>query len=120
MSMKLLLSSTIILEKVFQGATPGYNPLEVDEYLDTIIKDYKTVEANYLMRKREIDDLNEKISDLEKENKTLKLENEKYKARFTNIRPTDNVTQDNMKLLKRIDALEKFLFNEGYDITKIK
>ncbi len=120
MSVKLFLSSNAILEKVFHGATPGYNPLEVDTFLDQVIKDYKIVESNYLLKKKEVDDLNAKIERLENENSALKLENEKFNQRYGNLKPTENVSQDNMKLLKRIDALEKFLFKEGYDVTKIK
>ena len=45
MPLKLKLTSDVILNKEFQGSTPGYNPLQVDEYLDRIIKDYRVVEA---------------------------------------------------------------------------
>ena len=57
MAIKLSLSSKQILNKEFRGQTPGYNPLEVDEFLDLILRDYKTIEENCLVGKKELSDL---------------------------------------------------------------
>ena len=120
MSVKLGLTSKQILDKTFQGATPGYNPLQVDQYLDRIIRDYTIVEANYLLEAKEVDSLHERNDYLEEENKKLVVDNEKLKARLSNIKSTDNVTKDNVDLLRRINSLEKFLYEKGFDPTKIK
>lgn len=120
MANKLFLSSEQILEKIFPGAPRGYNALAVDQYLDTIIKDYKVVEANVLISQKEIDTLNKKVKDLEKTNEELVIENAKLKQRFSNIKSDDVVTSDNMHLIKRINALETFLYKKGFDPKDIK
>ena len=120
MPLKLKLTSDVILNKEFQGSTPGYNPLQVDEYLDRIIKDYRVVETNILMLKKDVDDLKTQIDELSEENKKLKVQNLKYESRLSNIKEGDNVTSENVELLKRINALEKFLYDKGFDPTKIR
>ena len=120
MPLKLKLTSQALLEKQFQGSTPGYNPLQVDEFIDRIIKDYRLVEANVLMLKKDVNDLNKQISDLSEANRKLEMDNIKYKSRLSNIKEGDNVTSENVELLKRINALEKFIYEKGFDPTKIK
>lgn len=117
---KLVLTSDEILEKVFKGSTPGYDALEVDEYLDKIIKDYKTVESNCLMLEKEVRDLKKNNEQLLKDNKALVIENEKLSARFSDIKVSDGVTSENMELIKRINALEKFIYEHHLDPTLIK
>ena len=48
MAIKLVLSSEEIGNKVFKGVPRGYDPYEVDKFLDSIIADYEKVETNYL------------------------------------------------------------------------
>lgn len=120
MALKLTLSSKEILEHVFPGAPRGYDPLKVDEFLDTILKDYHSVEANFLMKKEEIDALNAKVEALNKEKQKLEIELGKYKERFSNIKASDNVTSDNMDLIKKINKYEKFIYKLGYNPHTIK
>ena len=112
---KLKLTSTKILDQVFPGKPRGYDPLVVDQYLDKIIQDYVTVENNVLMMKKEVDDYILKIQDLEEDKKNLEIELSKYKSRFANIKGSDNVTSDNLELLKKIHAYEIFLFQHGFN-----
>lgn len=120
MAIKLNLNSKEILEKVFPNVPRGYDPLEVDKYLDIVRRDYKLVEANYLEESSEVDTLKARIATLEKENETLKIENEKYASRLKDINENDNVTVDNIDLVKRINVLEKFLYQHGYIPSQIK
>ena len=120
MAIKLKLNSKEILEMKFPNVPRGYDPLYVDEYLDKIIRDYKTVETNYLVENTEVDSLNAKIAALEKELQELKIENEKYASRLKDINENDNVTIDNIDLVKRINVLEKFLYQHGYIPSQIK
>ena len=120
MAIKLNLNSKEILEMKFPNVPRGYDPLYVDEYLDKIIRDYKLVESNYLVESSEIDSLKSKIVALEKENNSLKIENEKYASRLKDINDNDNVTTSNIDYIKRINVLEKFLYQHGYIPSQIK
>ncbi len=120
MAIKLKLNSKEILEMKFPNVPRGYDPLYVDEYLDKVIRDYKLVEANCLVENSEIDSLNAKITALEKEIENLKIENEKYASRLKDINENDNVSIDNIDLVKRINVLEKFLYQHGYIPSQIK
>ena len=64
MAIKLVLSADEIGNKVFKGVPRGYDPYEVDKYLDLIIMDYEKVENNQLMSNAEIEALKKKISSL--------------------------------------------------------
>ena len=120
MAVKLTKSSKEILEKKFDASPRGYNPLQVDEYLDSIIKDYLTIEANVLATKEDIDKLNEKVAKLKDDKQKLEIELGKYKERYANLKPSDNVTSDNLELLKKIHKYETFLYRLGYDPNTIK
>ena len=55
------------------------------------------------MKKEEIDALNAKVESLKKENQKLEIELGKYKERFSNIKASDEVTSDNINLIKQIN-----------------
>ena len=120
MAIKLNLNSQEILEMKFPNVPRGYDPLYVDEYLDKVIRDYKLVEANHLLESSEHDALKGRIAALEKELEELKIENEKYASRLKDIKDNDNVSMDNIDLVKRINVLEKFLYQHGYIPSQIK
>ncbi len=88
------LTTKDILEKEFKSGLRGYSPEEVDKFLDVIIKDYETMQAE--------------ISRLQQENQRLKQE--------LNQQPTEprraSVTQGqtNYDILKRLSNLEKHVF----------
>ena len=120
MAIKLTLTSKEILEKVFQGAPRGYDPYQVDEFLDKVLKDYVEIESNFLMKKEEIDALNAKVESLKKEKQQLEIELGKYKERFSNIKASDVVTSDNIDLIKKVNKYETFIYKMGYNPHTIK
>ena len=121
MAVKLFLNSQTIMNHLFPVVTKNaYDATEVDKFLDAIIQDYKMVEANSLVNKKEYDELVSKNRKLEQEKRGLEVELEKYKAKFANIKSSDNVTNDNIELVRRINALEKFLWTHGYNPDTIK
>ena len=121
MAIKLFLNSQTIINHVFPVVSRNaYDATEVDKFLDEVIQDYKQVEANSLILKREYDELVSKNRRLEQEKRSLEVDLEKYKARFANIKSSDNVTNDNIELVRRINALEKFLWAHGFNPDTIK
>jgi DivIVA domain-containing protein len=121
MAVKLFLNSQTIMNHVFPiVGKNAYDATEVDKFLDSIIQDYKKVEENTLVLKKEYEDLTSKNRSLEQEKRKLEVELEKYKARFANIKSSDNVTNDNIELVRRINSLEKFLWAHGFNPDTIK
>ena len=118
MAIKLSQNSSDLLAKKFANAPRGYDAL--DEYLDLIIRDYKVVESNCLVTQKELDNLKEQINELQNQNKEIELELAKYKARLADIKENDNVSLDNIDLVRRINVLEKFLYQHGFNPNTIK
>ena len=117
---KLKITSKELLDKQFRGVRNGYDPLEVDIFLDQILSDYRMLESLKLLTTSEHNELINRLSELEEKNKQLEIENASMRSKFSNIKKTDFVTKDNIDLIKRINSLEKFLFENGYDPSKIK
>lgn len=116
--MKLLLTSRDILNKEFTKNVKGYDPLEVDTFLDNVLKDYKVID-NVIVN------LNDKVNELKKENQELTNELELLKSQ--NVRKSkqtfvvnDYSRLDNLELLKKISAYENKLYELGVDPSKIK
>lgn len=120
MAIKLSVTSKEILENKFKVSPRGYDPFDVDQFLDKILKDYRVIESNYLVASKEIDALKNQIKQLEEEKKQLEIENAKYAKKFEGIIDNKNVTIDNIDLMKRISRLEKFIYNKGFDPKTIK
>lgn len=103
-----------ILDKNFKNKVRGYDPDEVDEFLDGIIRDYESFVA-------EIDRLNEENSRLfsRVDELTKQLSVSKNVAAQTPQQPSGNVT--NYDILKRLSNLERHVFgsklSDGADAT---
>ena len=121
MAVKLFLNSQTILNHTFPITHKNaYDAEEVDRFLDMVIQDYKLVEASVVIPVNEYETLKQKNKVLESEKRKIEVELERYKARFTNIKSSDNVTTDNIELVRKINALEKFLWAHGYNPDTIK
>ena len=92
-----------ILDKSFKNKVRGYDPDEVDEFLDGIIRDYESYVA-------EIDRLNEENSRLfsRVDELTKQLSVSKNVATATPQQQSGNVT--NYDILKRLSNLERHVF----------
>ncbi|MFD1485210.1 cell division regulator GpsB [Lacticaseibacillus baoqingensis] len=92
-----------ILDKNFKNKVRGYDPDEVDEFLDGIIRDYESFTA-------EIDRLNEENTRLfsRVDELTKQLNVSKNVASQTPQQPSANVT--NYDILKRLSNLERHVF----------
>jgi len=128
MSAKVQLSIKAIYEKKFEKGIKGYDALEVDAFLDLIIKDYDTYNHLLAEKNTEIEELKKSLekerNSLEKDeiarlnaaNRALQVENASYKKRLEGIQPSTSATSENIDLIKRVNFLETFLHNEGYDL----
>lgn len=116
----LQLNSKELLNKTFKSASPGYNALDVDEFLDKIILDYKAVESNFLSDKNYIISLKNEVSKLRKNVETLEIENKSLKAKIGGISDISKANSSNIEIIKRVSALEKALWKLGVNPTNIK
>ena len=119
-SLKLKLDANKIYHKEFEGTKPGYNALQVDSFLDIVIKDYEMMD-NYIASAEET------IEDLTKMNKMLKdrlaqieANNAVMNEKLKNISDNENASLSNLDLLKRISALEQALYKAGINPNTIE
>jgi len=92
----------MILNKKFSTELSGYNPKEVDQFLDLILTDYKSYEESERVFKEKIADLNAIIDDKDSMIEALKLENDNLKEQ-TNQLSTGSAPE----LAKRLLDLER-------------
>ncbi len=98
---KLIFSARDILEKEFKTKMRGYDPVEVDEFLDNVIKDYDAYTKELSNIQEENQRLNAKIDQLSKSQKTM--------SRIQQDTPKSSAVT-NFDILKRLSNLEKEVF----------
>ncbi|CAM3317905.1 cell division regulator GpsB [Vagococcus sp. PNs007] len=93
-----------ILQKEFKTKMRGYDQIEVDEFLDGIIKDYESYAREILSLKEEKERLLAKVDQLTKSQATLSRIKQE---------PTQSATgSTNFDILKRLSNLEKKVFGD--------
>ncbi|MCI2111783.1 MAG: DivIVA domain-containing protein [Bacilli bacterium] len=134
MNDKIELSVKKILDKKFTPDVKGYNPEQVDAFLDQIIKDYLAFSEIEKEMTAHIDSLQASLAPLKEseekamadakglweKNKQLEIDNASMRSRLQGIRPGDRPTAENMQYIQRIRVLEDFLNSEGYDPNNLK
>ncbi|KRK34308.1 cell division regulator GpsB [Loigolactobacillus bifermentans] len=101
----LNLTTQDILNKEFKTKMRGYDPTEVDEYLDQIIKDYSAYA--------------DEIDRLTSDNQRLRSKNDELQKQVTvnkdvqSAQPNPTVT--NFDILKRLSNLERHVFGAKLD-----
>lgn len=91
-----------ILQKEFKTKMRGYDPVEVDEFLDGIIKDYEMFNRELLELREENHRLVAKVDQLTKSTESL--------TRMRQETPKTVNTATNFDILKRLSNLEKEVF----------
>ncbi len=121
--MKLKLTQQTILEKKFKPNVKGYDPLEVDKFLDLVINDYGVVEEKakkseeeVLALKREIESLKATLRESEK---NLSIEKSKNVVLERN-KVSDHNGLDPIELLQKCSKYEIKLYELGCDPSKVK
>lgn len=119
MAIKLLLDSTKILNKEFTKNKPGYNAMQVDTFLDIVIKDYDTFADYITYSEKTISDLQNQLDVLNEKMPALEAENISLKTKLGNIATNDDVSLGNLELKKRIAKLEVALKKAGINPNTI-
>ena len=119
MPLQLKLDSNKILHKQFEGSKPGYNSLQVDSFLDTIISDYEAAEAYGAAAEQKIEELSNLNALLNKRLSKTEAELSIITEKLKNIGDNQNASLSNLDLLKRISALETALYKLGVDPNTI-
>lgn len=101
---KIVLSPEEIYEKEFKIDARGYRPQEVDNFLDTIIKDY----TEFIKLIRSYD---KRMTSLTQENSELKAQIRKLQTELEESSSNDDENVSNIDLLRRISQLEKIVYN---------
>jgi len=122
MAYKLQLSGADILNRQFKANLKGYDALEVDQYLDRVLAEFRRYEKFVL---EELPALEKAGEQLEKANARITaLEVElaalSEKLNGLNKRDTTTINRTNLELHQRISALEKALYKLGEDPNKIR
>ncbi|MGO3731927.1 MAG: cell division regulator GpsB [Vagococcus sp.] len=107
---KLVYSARDSLQKEFKTKVRGYDPIEVDEFLDNVIKDYEAYNQELLTLREENHRLVNKVDQLTQNQATL--------SRMKQETPkTAAVT--NFDILKRLSNLEKHVFGSKLEGTAV-
>ena len=123
-----------IYNRRFEKDVKGYNPDEVDAFLDEIIKDYDVYEKALASLEDEVDKLNKELSsktndvstlakramDAEAKAKELEIANASLNNKVAGIKPGETITAENLEYIQKIHDYETFLYQQGYDVTKIR
>ena len=119
MENKIQLTKEAILNKQFTPNVKGYDPSEVDDFLDRIIEDYKTFEKFEKESKEYIQSLETENRRVKEAYKAVEVDNGKMRARLEGIKEGDHVTKENIELLQKINKYEKVLYAKGIDPRKL-
>ena len=115
-----MLDSNKIYHKEFEGSKPGYDALQVDSFLDIVIKDYDSMENYVTATDKTIEDLQSKVKMLNEQLSKVEAENVNLNARLGDIKDNQETSLSNLEHLKRISALEKALSKAGINPNTIE
>jgi DivIVA domain-containing protein len=115
-----MLDSNKIYHKEFEGTKPGYDALQVDSFLDIVIKDYETFENYVAETDKTIEDLSNKVKLLNESISSVEAENVTLKSKLSGIDTNQDASLNNLELLKRISALEKALSKAGINPNTVE
>lgn len=89
-----------ILQKEFKAKMRGYDPADVDSFLDSVIKDYEAFQKENQQLKDENERLLDKVDELSKQASVSKVSDD--------VQPSAGTT--NVDVLKRLSNLERRVF----------
>lgn len=100
-----------ILQKEFKSKMRGYDPIEVDEFLDNVIKDYEAFNKDILALQEENSRLTAKLDQASKVSQTMP-------SRSNGVQEAPkSAAVTNFDILKRLSNLEREVFGKKLDDT---
>ena len=107
-----------LLNIKFSPSNAGYDDDEVDLVFDKMIEDYETFikECEELAKAR--DEEADKNKKLKEELERLNFELASVKEKYTALKKTSGITDDNRHLVAKVSAYERVLHRKGIDIKK--
>ena len=119
MSQKVLTEKEI-LEKKFTASKNGYNPFEVDKFLDSITLSINELNRQILEVKKQKTDIESVVAHLKQEIVDIKNDFQLFKNKFKNIKEDDVLdNRSNFELLKKVNIYAKKLSELGVDVNKL-
>ena len=110
MDKRLKFSSQELLDVKFNNCPQGYDPLEVDKVLDSIIEDYERLESEVSNSNIDAGKLAKEVEELKAINQQLRLDLESEKNKWQYVsKDHKNIHIDNYELLQRIGRLEMYI-----------
>ena len=114
------LTAKDILDKIFTPNVKGYDPDEVDDFLDQIVRDYQAYDKYIQDAQAYIQSLETQLRRAKEDNHEQSISLAKAENRVKGIKDTDQVNSTNAQLLQYIDRLEKALYARGVDPKKLQ
>ncbi len=129
MEHRLELTPKKILEEKFTKNVKGYDPEEVDAFLDKVILDYRSFLAYQKENEEYLSSLRGEIEKLRASStssgdverryldriRSLEAENASLHNKLDKIRPGDAPTAENIGLINQVNRLSEFVHDLGYD-----
>lgn len=116
----IFLNADDILREKFTKNVKGYDPDEVDAFLDRIMNDYRAFEKYFQESKSYIVDLEGQLRKAKESISQLTLDNAKMNTRLAGVKDSSNVNASNLEYINRIARLETALWKAGIDPTSCK
>lgn len=113
-----LLSNKDILEKKFEATSKGYNPLEVDKFLDDIMQTLSIKNKQIESTSKELIFLKEENEKLKKDFNEIEKSFTLFKKRYKNLNDDDFSKYSMIDLIKRVNVYETKLNELGIDPEK--
>ena len=118
MANKLNYDSKSLLNVKFSPNQKGYNPLEVDQVLDKIIKDYETLNNAIIEIASKVEQQKGQYDKLKEDFDRVTVQMATLQKKYDALKRVSNVTDDNYTLVNKVAAYERVLHRKGINLKK--
>lgn len=116
----VILNYQDILNKKFSASLKGYNPLEVDLFLDQVLYTIDLKDKKIDSLTSEVQSLKKSLDDLIEKNKNISREFSFFKKRFKNINEDDVLKNaSTIELIQKVNVYERKLNELGVDLKDL-